>query len=304
LSTSTNKGNSGTQYLFALAIKYCVPEFQEFWRRIMDLSKLTVITELDLAEAVRAGTGEIQVSENALLTLSACEYARENSVKLSPCRTNVEESEESALKLEIVRAGRKRWERHYVDGSGGNISARLDDQRIICTPSLCCKGDLTINDFAVVDMDGRQIHGTKPRSSEILLHLEIYRAVPQAQAVIHCHPPHALAYAVTGLLPKGHMVPEHEVFIGDVALAPYETPGTAEFARSVAPLVQDRNMILLQNHGVVCWADTATHAEWMVEVFDAYCRTLILASTLNAELTPIPEAKVAELKEIRKKLNL
>lgn len=213
-------------------------------------------------------------------------------------------SEESVLKSEIIRAGRKLWERHHVDGSGGNISARLSDQRVICTPSLCSKGDLTINDFALVDMDGNQISGPKPRSSEILLHLEIYRAVPHAQAVIHCHPPHALAFAITGMLPQGGLVPEHEVFIGNVALAPYETPGTPEFAKSVLPFVQDRNLVLLQNHGVVCWADTVTHAEWMVEVFDAYCRTLILASQLGAKAIGIPEAKLAELKEIRKKLGL
>jgi L-fuculose-phosphate aldolase len=270
----------------------------------MDLSNLAIISESELAEAVGAGDKEILVDEHALLTLSACEYVRSHSINLSKRDANAQESAEFELKEEIIRAGRKLWERHYVDGSGGNISARLRDQRVMCTPAFCCKGDLTTNDFALVDMDGKQIGGTRPRSSEILLHLEIYRAVPQAQAVIHCHPPHALAYAVTGMIPRGRLVPEHEVFIGDIALAPYETPGTPEFARSVLPFVKDRNMILLQNHGVVCWADTVTHAEWMVEVFDAYCRTLILASHLSAETIPIPGSKIAALREIRKKLGL
>jgi len=268
----------------------------------MDLSNLEIITESDLAEAVGEGFTEIQVSEHVLLTLSACEYVHNHSIILS--RRDAGARADFALRAEIIQAGRKLWERHYVDGSGGNISARLSNQRVICTPSFCCKGDLTMSDFAVVDMDGIQTEGEKPRSSEILLHLAVYQAVPQAHAVIHCHPPHALAYALTGTLPQGGMVPEHEVFIGDVALAPYETPGTPEFARSVLPYVHGRNMILLQNHGIVCWADTVTHAEWMVEVFDTYCRTLILAARLDADLVPIPEPKIAELRHLRNKLGL
>ena len=211
---------------------------------------------------------------------------------------------ETALKKEMIRTGRKLWERHYVDGSGGNISARLSRDRVICTRALCSKGDLTMSDFAVVDMEGKQLSGKHARSSEILLHLEIYKSVLQAHAVIHCHPPHALAYALTGTAPRPSLVPEYEVFIGNVSLAAYETPGTVEFARSVLPYVQTQNVVLLQNHGIVCWADTVTHAEWMVEVFDTYCRALILAAQTGAELKPIPEPKLKELREIRKRLGL
>jgi L-fuculose-phosphate aldolase len=209
---------------------------------------------------------------------------------------------ETALKKEMIQTGRKLWERQYVDGSGGNISARVSRDRVICTRALRSKGDLTMSDFAVVDMDGKQLAGKHARSSEILLHLEIYKSVPQARAVIHCHPPHALAYALTGTVPQPSLIPEYEVFIGTVSLAPYETPGTLEFARSVLPYVQTQNVVLLQNHGIVCWADTVTHAEWMVEIFDTYCWTLILAAETGAALTPIPEPKIAELREIRKKL--
>jgi L-fuculose-phosphate aldolase len=209
----------------------------------------------------------------------------------------------SHIRAEIVRAGRKLWERQYVDGSGGNISARVSDQRVICTPSLCSKADISAEDLTVVDMDGTQVSGAKPRSSEILLHLEIYREVPQAHAVIHCHPPHAMAFALTGRIPQDSLVPEYEVFIGKVAIAPYETPGTPEFAATVRPYVRHSNMILLQNHGIVCWADTVSHAEWMVEVFDTYCGALILATCLGP-LVPIPPEKLSELAAIRQKLGL
>ena len=205
---------------------------------------------------------------------------------------------------EIVRAGRKLWERQYVDGSGGNISARLDNRFVLCTPAFCSKADLTLDDMAVVDMNGKQVRGARPRSSEILLHLEIYHAVSRAQAVIHCHPPHAMAYALKGIVPPGLLVPEYEVFIGKVALVSYGTPGTQEFAESIRPYARDSNMILLQNHGIVCWADTVTHAEWMVEVFDTYCRSLILAKSLGGELIPIPQDKMPELLALRRKLGL
>ena len=123
-----------------------------------------------------------------------------------------------------------------------------------------------------------------PRSSELLLHLEIYGANAAARAVVHCHPPHATAYALAGLMPPVGLIPEQEVLVGPVPVAPYETPGTKAFAESVLPFVQHHNTILLANHGVVCWADTVTHAEWCVEVVDTYCRTLILAGQLGVPL--------------------
>ena len=103
---------------------------------------------------------------------------------------------------------------------------------------------------------------TKPRTSELLLHLEIYKAVPEAKAVVHCHPPHATAYAITGRVPPNLIIPEFEILVGKVAIAPYETPGTQAFAETVLPYVKQHNTMLLANHGIVCWADTVTHAEW------------------------------------------
>lgn len=296
--------------------------------KTIDLRELKVITEADLANAVRDGFGEVRVSDRALLTPSARDYLSGAGLTLlqdtpgAPAQSSAasrsseapatqpgvdalfRSPEAAAIKQEIIRAGRKLWERQYVDGTGGNISARLNDQYVICTPMYYSKADLTPDDFALVDMGGSQVAGTKPRSSEILLHLEIYRAVPQARAVVHCHPPHATAYALTGTIPPSCMIPEHEVFVGSVALAPYETPGTPEFAQTVLPYVRDHNMILLQNHGVVCWADTVTHAEWCVEVVDTYCRTIILASHLDVPLMPIPNRKAGDLLEIKKKLGM
>lgn len=210
----------------------------------------------------------------------------------------------NVLKEEILRVGRKLWERQYVDGNGGNISVRVSPHYVLCTPTLCSKADLCREDLSLVDLDNYQICGDRPQTSEILLHLEIYKAVPAAKAVIHCHPPYATAHAVAGVIPQGNLVPEQEVFVGPVALAPYETPGTHAFAKTVLPYVKDHNTILLANHGIVCWADTVTHAEWYVEVVDTYCKTVMIASQLRPKLNEIPPDKIADLLAIKKRWGL
>ncbi|MGE5124864.1 MAG: class II aldolase/adducin family protein [Betaproteobacteria bacterium] len=212
--------------------------------------------------------------------------------------------EAEALKSEIVAVGRKLWQRAYVDGNGGNISCRLTADAVLCTPTLVSKADLVPEDLCLVDMDGKQTAGCRPRTSEILMHLEIYKAVPEAKAVVHCHPPHATAYAITGRVPPTCVIPESEVFIGKVALAPYQTPGTQAFAEAVLPFVKDHNTILLANHGIACWADTVTHAEWYAEVVDTYCQTLMLAAQLGAPLTHIPPDKAADLLALKKRMGL
>ena len=210
----------------------------------------------------------------------------------------------NALKSEILRVGKKLWERQYVDGNGGNISARISPHYVLCTPTLCSKADLRHEDLSLVDLDNYQICGDRPQTSEILLHLEIYKAVPAAKAVIHCHPPYATAHAIAGVVPQGNLLPEQEVFVGPVALAPYETPGTSAFAKTVLPFVRDHNTILLANHGIVCWADTVTHAEWYVEVVDTYCKTVMIASQLRPTLNEIPPDKIADLLAIKKRWGL
>ena len=207
-----------------------------------------------------------------------------------------------ALKDEICAVGRKLWLRQLVDGNGGNISCRIGPGRVLCTPTQISKYDLKPADLCMVDLDGRQIAGKRMATSEILLHLEIYKNVPEAAAVVHCHPPHASAYAIAGQAPPSGLMPEYEVFIGEVAIAPYETPGTAEFARSVLPYARRHNAILLSNHGAVCWAPSLAVAEWNCEVLETYCTILMLAKQLGAPPVPIPPAGRAELAALRRSM--
>jgi L-fuculose-phosphate aldolase len=212
--------------------------------------------------------------------------------------------EAQAMRAEIIRVGRKLWERQYVDGNGGNISARLGTRYVLCTPTMLSKGDLELSDICFLDLEGNVLAGERSRTSELLLHLEIYKANPKARAVVHCHPPYATAFSITGTTPPNGLISEYEIFIGPAAVAPYETPGTQAFAETVLPFVQDHNTILLQNHGLVCWSDTVTHAEWLVEVMDTCCKTYLLAKQIGKPLSVIPDSKIQEILTLKRRLGL
>lgn len=207
-------------------------------------------------------------------------------------------SAERRIREEICEIGRRLYARGFVAGNDGNISVRLDDVRVLCTPTMISKGFMRAEDLCIVDLEGRQLEGPRKQTSEILLHLEIYRADAQVRAVVHCHPPHALALAITGEEVPTGILAEVEVFLGVVPRVPYETPGTSEFARSIRPYVGRANTALLANHGTVSWAATVERALWQTEILDAYCRVLMLAQSVG-EIRRLPEEKMRELLALR-----
>ena len=289
-----------------------------------DLSQKKLISLRDVETAKAAGAGSIFIAAGAVLTPSARDLISRAGIELvqgsCACTTPAptvaacgspapnpklfSTPEAEAVKKEICAIGRKLWMRQFVDGNGGNISFRIGPNEVICTPTLVSKYDLTPEDLCMVDLEGKQIAGTRPRTSEIFMHLEIYKAQPAAKSVVHCHPPHATAYAITGRVPPNRIIPEFEVFVGKVAITSYETPGTPKFAQTVLPFVQEHNTILLGNHGIVCWADTVTHAEWYAEVLETYCWTLTIAAQLGAPITYISPEKGSDLLAIKQKLGL
>lgn len=298
----------------------------------IDISSRRVVSMRDVQEAANAGATRVLVAPGCVVTPSARDFLQQKNIELAtgskPNQVADEPSveiisgggapvrgaasnprlfttpEAEAVKKEICAVGRKLWLRQFVDGNGGNISYRIGPNEVLCTPTLVSKYDLTPEDLCLVDLEGKQIAGSKPRTSEIFLHLEIYKSVPEAKSVVHCHPPHATAYAITGKVPPNMIIPEFEVFVGKVAISPYKTPGTAEFAQTVIPYVRDHNTVLLANHGIVCWADTVTHAEWYAEVLETYCWTLMLASQLGVPISYISDQQGSDLLEIKKKLGL
>jgi L-fuculose-phosphate aldolase len=289
--------------------------------KTIDLTQNRVITERDIAAAANEGATDISIRDGVAVTPSARDSAASKGIRIvttaGPAPTTVSASgklttwdallaspEAAKIIDEIIVIGKKLWMRQYVDGNGGNISYRLTPEAVLCTPTLCSKGDLRPEDMCLVDLEGNQLAGNRARTSEILLHLEIYKEVPKAKAVVHCHPPHATAYAITGHVPPNCIIPEMEVFVGSVAVSPYETPGTKKFAETVIPFAKDHNTILLANHGIVCWADTVTHAEWYAEVLETYCMTLLIASQLGPPISRIPADKAVALLDLKQRLGL
>ena len=206
------------------------------------------------------------------------------------------------LKEQICEMGHRLWNRAYVDGNGGNMAIRVGEDIAICTPTLVSKGSLKPEDMCLVDFEGNQLCGTKKRTSEILMHLQIMKKQPKAIATCHCHPPYATAFAVAGIAPPTCMLPEYEVFCA-VGVAPYRTPGSPEMGKLVADLTDQYNTILMANHGVVTWShNNIEEAYWRMEIIEAYCRTIVVAGQLGKPINTFTGPQMKELLNIKQSL--
>jgi L-fuculose-phosphate aldolase len=208
---------------------------------------------------------------------------------------------EYKLKEQICEIGRRVYARGFAAANDGNISYRLNDREILCTPTMVCKGFMKCEDMCKVDYEGNQLAGTRKRSSEILLHLAVYKHRPDVKAVVHCHPPHATAFAVAGVPIPNCVLPEVEVFLGEVPTAVYETPGTQKFADTIVPHLKASNTIILSNHGTVTFGPDLEKAFWNSEIIDAYCKILILSRQLG-NVNYFSQGQTKELLELKKRL--
>lgn len=204
------------------------------------------------------------------------------------------------IKQDICEIGRRIYNKGFAAANDGNITVRISDNEVLCTPTMHSKGFLKVDDVCTVDMTGKQIAGRKKRSSEALLHLEIYKQRPEIKSVVHCHPPHATAFAVAREPIPQCVLPEVEVFLGDVPITRYETPGGQDFADTIRPFVDRTNVIILANHGTVSFGENVERAYWWTEILDAYCRILILAKQLG-RVNYLSEDKSRELLELKDK---
>jgi L-fuculose-phosphate aldolase len=207
------------------------------------------------------------------------------------------------LREQMCEIGRRVYARGFVAANDGNISFRLSEDRVLCTPTRVSKGFMKPDELCIVDMDGKQVAGTKKRSSEILLHLSVLKARPDVRSCIHTHPPHATAFAVAHEPIPKCILPEFEVFLGEVAISPYETPGTPAFAATVLPYVKDTDTIILANHGTITYGSDLEDAYFKTEIIDAYCRILLLAKQLGT-INYYSDEKAAELIRIKPALGI
>ncbi len=186
------------------------------------------------------------------------------------------------VKLEICDIGRRIYKKGFAAANDGNISYRIAENQVLCTPTLISKGFMKPDDLCVVDMDGKQLSGRRLMTSELKLHLAIMKERPEMKSVIHCHPPHATAFGIAREPVPMCVLPEVEVFLGDVPIAKYETPASQEFANTILPFVHKSQVIILANHGTVSFGETVERAYWWTEILDAYCRMLMLARGLGS----------------------
>jgi L-fuculose-phosphate aldolase len=201
---------------------------------------------------------------------------------------------------DIVRFGRLLHQTGLVAATDGNLSVRLDNGNILCTPTVMSKGLMEASDLVVVDSRGNKVNGTRDASSEIAMHLLIYRKRPDIGAVVHAHPPTATGYAAAGLALDRALCSEIVVTLGSVPLATYETPGTPELAEVLAPLIAEHDAILMANHGVVtCGADLVT-AYMNMETVEHYAKISLVTHLLGKQ-QPLSDRHVDKLREIRLK---
>src|SRR5438477_6010258 len=208
---------------------------------------------------------------------------------------------EHKIKQEICEIGRRLYAKGFAAANDGNITYRLNDKEILCTPTMVSKGFLKPEDICKVDYDGKQLAGTRKRTSEVLLHLAVYKNRPDINTCVHCHPPHATAFAVAHEPIPKCILPEVEVFLGEVPIAEYETPGTTRFADTILPYVKNCNTIILANHGTVSFGPDLEKAYWNTEIIDAYCRILILSKQLG-RVNYFNDNQTKELLELKKRL--
>src|SRR4051812_22526129 len=210
---------------------------------------------------------------------------------------------EFKLKEQMCEIGRRIWHKGFCAGNEGNHSYRIGPDRVLCTPTGISKGFLKPDDICTVDMEGKQVAGKRKRTSEILMHLAIYKARPDVKAVVHSPPPHATAFAVAGVELPTCIHPEAEVFLGAVKTAKYVTPGDTRLGESILPYVKDSNTIIMQSHGVVCFDPDLEQCYYKLEIVDAYARILILAKQVGS-IRPLETEEMKELLELKAKFGL
>ena len=205
---------------------------------------------------------------------------------------------EAKIRRQMCDIGRRIWERQFCAGNDGNHSVRVGKNRVLVTPTGVSKGFMKPADICVVDMEGRQLSGQRRRTSEILMHLAIFQERPDVRVVIHTHPPHATAFAISGLdLPSG-VYPEADYLLGPVRTVPYVMPGDQRLGDAIRPLVKDSTTIILQNHGVVCLGADLEKCYYNMEAVDAYARILMLVKQIGS-VRVLRDEEMSELLTIK-----
>jgi L-fuculose-phosphate aldolase len=205
---------------------------------------------------------------------------------------------ESQLRADIVEVGRRMYARGYTASNDGNISVRLDAARLLMTPKSVCKGFMTPDMMCITDLEGRKLQGDRDPSSEMLMHLEVYRSRPDVQAVVHAHPPIATGFAVAGIPLDRAVLAEVLTTLGSIPIAEYATPSTRELPEAVRKYVKAHDGMLLANHGALTVGGDLFAAYFKMETIEHFAKISLVARLLGRE-NLIAREEVLRLQELR-----
>ncbi len=191
--------------------------------------------------------------------------------------------EKEKLISEIVEISHLIYQKGFVSATDGNISARLENGNIICTPTSISKGELKKSQIVEVDPEGNLVYGIYKPSTEIKMHLFIYKQRKDINAIVHAHPPFATAFATAALSLEGFTLPEVIINLGKIPLAKYATPSTDEVPLSIQPFIENCDAFLLQNHGAVTLGTNLKDAYFKMEKLEHYAMVVLLARILGGE---------------------
>jgi L-fuculose-phosphate aldolase len=190
---------------------------------------------------------------------------------------------EGTLRADIVEVGRRLYARAYTASNDGNISVRLGTDRLLMTPKSVCKGFMTPDMMCITDLDGRKLQGDRDPSSEMLMHLEVYRQRPDVQAVVHAHPPIATGFAVAGIPLNKAVLAEVLTTLGSIPIAEYATPSTSELPAAVRKYIKAHDGMLLANHGALTAGADLFAAYYKMETIEHFAKISLVARLLGGE---------------------
>ncbi len=207
-------------------------------------------------------------------------------------------SAEEAKRADIVEIGRRLHQRAYVASNDGNVSVRLDAERLLTTPKGVSKGFMSPDMLVITDTEGRKLAGERDPSSELPMHLAVYRRRPDVTAVVHAHPPVATGFAVAGIPLDRAVLAEVVTTLGSIPIAEYGTPSTQELADAVDRHIAVHDGLLLANHGAITVADGLLRAYYKMETIEHFARISVVARLLGRERL-LSREEVDRLQELR-----
>jgi L-fuculose-phosphate aldolase len=205
---------------------------------------------------------------------------------------------EHEIRAEIVSVCQRIYQKGWVAANDGNVSVRLDDSRVLCTPTAISKGSVQAEDLIICNRSGQKLNGHRDHTSEIAMHLMAYQVRPDVQAVVHAHPPIATGFAVAGRALDKALLPEVIVQLGAVPLARYGLPGTPALSENLLPLLPNFDALLLENHGCTTLGEDVWQAFYRMEIVEHLARITMVAEMVGGA-RPLPRSEVEKLFESR-----